>query len=106
MTADLMLPTSGTFDIAVVAAGQTSCLQHLLVGQVTIDAGEQSTVVVMGVPGQDGGPSALTMAGFVDDSSPSPNPRESASSMPRSARRTRTWRPRSRSAPTKRCWPR
>jgi hypothetical protein len=70
MTADVTLPTSGTFDIAVVAAGQTSCLQHLLVGQVTIDAGEQSTVVVMGVPGQDGGPSALTMAGFVDDSSP------------------------------------
>jgi hypothetical protein len=69
MTADVTLPTSGTFDIAIVAAGQTSCLQRLLVGQVTIDAGERSTVVVMGVPGQEGGPSALTLAGFVDDSS-------------------------------------
>ena len=68
MTPDVTLPTSGTFDIAIVAAGQTSCLQRLFVGQVTIDAGQRSTVVVMGVPGQEGGPSALTIAGFVDDS--------------------------------------
>jgi len=66
MTSDVSLPAPGTFDIAIVAAGQTSCLQPLLVDQVTLDAGQRSTVVVMGEPWRDGGPSALTIAGFVD----------------------------------------
>jgi hypothetical protein len=70
MTSDVVLPMSGTFDLAIVAAGQTSCLQPLIVDQVTLDASERSTVVVMGVPKQEGGPSALTIVGFVDDSTP------------------------------------
>jgi hypothetical protein len=68
MTPDVTFPTSGTFDIALVTAGQTSCLQPLprLVDQVTLDAGKRSTVVVMGVPSEDAGASALSLAAFVD----------------------------------------
>lgn len=66
MTPDVTFPTSGTFDIAIVAAGQTSCLQPHLVDQVTLDAGKRSTAVVMGQPGVDAGTSALTIAAFLD----------------------------------------
>lgn len=72
MTGEVTLPISGTLDIAIVPAGQTSCLEPSLVDQVTLDAGATTTVVVMGVPGQEAGPSALTLAGFVDET-PSPS---------------------------------
>jgi len=66
MTPDVLLPATGTVDIAVVAAGQTSCAVRRLVGTVTLGAGKRATVVLMGLAGQDSGPDALTVIGFTD----------------------------------------
>ena len=63
---DVLLPAAGTFDIAVVPAGQTSCTKHRLVGTVTLDAGKRATVVLMGVAEQDSGPDALGVVAFTD----------------------------------------
>ncbi|HEY8040013.1 MAG TPA: hypothetical protein VIF15_09480 [Polyangiaceae bacterium] len=68
MTRDVALTTSGTFDIALVAAGGTTCNGKLLVGQVTLDVGKRSTVVVMGLAGADAGAeAALSLVGFTDE---------------------------------------
>jgi hypothetical protein len=66
MSPDVLLPSAGTFDIAVVAAGQTSCAKHRLAGTVTLDAGKRSTVVLMGVAGSDSGPDTLGVVAFTD----------------------------------------
>jgi hypothetical protein len=63
---DILLPSAGTFDIALVAAGQTSCATRRLAGTVTLDAGKRATVVLMGVAAQDGGPDALGVVAFTD----------------------------------------
>jgi hypothetical protein len=66
MTADVQLPTSGTFDIALVAPGQSSCHQAQTVGQVTIDAGKRATAVLMGIASEKTGSRALSVVGFTD----------------------------------------
>jgi hypothetical protein len=66
MSPDVLLPSAGTFDIAVVAAGQTSCASRRLAGTVTLDAGKRATVVLMGLAAQDSGPDALTVVAFTD----------------------------------------
>jgi hypothetical protein len=68
MSPDVQLSTFGTFDIALVAAGTSSCHQALTVGQVTIDAGKHATAVLMGLVSPDAGPSTLTVVGFTDQS--------------------------------------
>jgi hypothetical protein len=66
MSPDVLLPSAGTFDIAVVAAGQTSCAARRLAGTVTLDAGKRATVVLMGLAALDSGPDALTIVAFTD----------------------------------------
>ena len=66
MSPDVLLPAAGTFDIAVVAAGQTSCATRRLAGTVTLDAGKRATVVLMGLAAEDGGPDALSVVAFTD----------------------------------------
>jgi hypothetical protein len=69
----LKMNGSGTFDTALVAAGDLSCTRTLAVGQVTIDAGKWATIVVMGLAHADAGSnSALRLAGFVDDGTQDP----------------------------------
>jgi hypothetical protein len=63
------LPTSGTFDVAIVRAGQTSCAGPLFSGQVTLDAGKSATVVLMGLAGADAAPQQLAMVAFTDATS-------------------------------------
>ena len=59
---------SGTFDLALVAAGDASCARPLALGHVTLDAGKLATVVVMGLARVDAGsPSALAIVAFTDD---------------------------------------
>ena len=65
----LLLPTSGTFDVAIVRAGQTSCAGPLFSGQVTLDAGKSATVVLMGLAAADAGPKQLAMVAFTDATS-------------------------------------
>jgi hypothetical protein len=67
MSPDVPLFSAGTFDIAVVTAGQTSCATRRLVGSVTLDAGKRATVVLMGLAGQDSGPDALGVVAFTDE---------------------------------------
>lgn len=64
---DVPLPTAGTFDIAIVPAGQTSCATRRLAGTVTLDAGKRATVVLMGVAAEDSGPDALSVVAFTDE---------------------------------------
>ena len=66
MSPDVLLPAAGTFDIAVVAAGQTSCATRRFAGTVTLDAGKRATVGLMGLAAQDGGPGALGVVAFTD----------------------------------------
>jgi hypothetical protein len=75
MTADVQLSTSGTFDIALVAPGTSSCHQAHTVGQVTIDAGKRATAVLMGLAAVDAGPSMLTVVGFTDSNTDPQNAR-------------------------------
>jgi hypothetical protein len=68
MSAAVTLPTSGTLDIALVAAGQLSCGAPAAVGTVTLDAGKITTVTVMGLAGADAGSdSALSIVAFTDE---------------------------------------
>jgi hypothetical protein len=66
MTPDVLLPAAGTFDIAIVAAGQTSCATRRLAGTVTLDAGKRATVVLMGLAALDSGADALSIVAFTD----------------------------------------
>lgn len=66
MSGDVPLPSAGTFDIAVVPAGQASCVGYRLAGTVTLDAGKRGTVVLMGVAAEDAGPDALSVVAFID----------------------------------------
>lgn len=66
MTPPVTLPTSGTFDVALVAPGQATCYPARLGGQVTLDANKSATVVIMGLAGLDAGPSALAILPFND----------------------------------------
>lgn len=66
MSPDVTLPTSGTLDIALVAAGQASCASPKFVGTITLDAGKAATVVIMGLLADDGGPSQLSIVSFTD----------------------------------------
>ncbi len=66
MSPDVLLPSAGTFDIAVVAAGQTSCATRRLAGTVTLDAGKRATVVLMGLAAADSGADALGVVAFTD----------------------------------------
>jgi hypothetical protein len=68
MTGDIGFPTSGTFDVALVAGGVLSCDHPLHVGHVTLDAGKRSTVVAMGLAKLEAGADdALSLLAFVDD---------------------------------------
>jgi hypothetical protein len=68
MSAAVTLPTSGTLDIALVAAGQLSCGSPVAVGTVTLDAGKSTTVTVMGFAGAEAGTdSALSIVAFTDE---------------------------------------
>ncbi len=68
MSAAVTLPTSGTLDIALVAAGRLSCGSPMAVGTVTLDAGKNTTVTVMGLASADGGSaSALSIIAFTDE---------------------------------------
>lgn len=63
----------GTFDIALVAAGASTCAQPLLVQPVTLDAGKRTTVVVMGLSAADAGSAAaLSLVAFTDDATIDP----------------------------------
>jgi hypothetical protein len=66
MSGDVLLPSAGTFDIAVVPAGQASCVAFRFAGTVTLDAGKRATVVLMGVAAEDAGPDALSVVAFTD----------------------------------------
>jgi len=66
MTGVVKLPTAGTFDVALVTAGQASCYPATATGQVTLDANKRATVVILGLVGADGGPSALAFKAFAD----------------------------------------
>jgi hypothetical protein len=68
ITPDETLPGGGTFDLALVAAGASTCAQPLVVQAVTLDAGKRATVVAMGLAARDAGSSAaLSLAAFTDD---------------------------------------
>jgi hypothetical protein len=68
MSAAVTLPTSGTLDIALVAAGQLSCDAPVAVGTVTLDAGKITTLTVMGLAEADAGSdSALSIVAFTDE---------------------------------------
>jgi hypothetical protein len=68
MSAAVTLPTSGTLDIGLVAAGQLSCGAPVAVGTVTLDAGKITTLTVMGLAGADAGSqSALSIVAFTDE---------------------------------------
>ncbi len=58
---------AGTFDLAIVAAGQGSCTAPIVEARVTLDAGKQSTVVLLGLTSVDGGPQAAAVVAFTDD---------------------------------------
>ncbi len=59
---------SGTFDVALVAAGETSCAHPRALGHITLDPGKHATVVVMGLSrGDAGADSSLAITGFADD---------------------------------------
>lgn len=74
MSGDVSFPVSGTVDIAIVAAGETSCDAPKLVDQVTLDAGKHATVALVGLarpaPGDAGGDAALSIVAFTDDPTP------------------------------------
>lgn len=67
MTPGLTLASSGTFDLALVPAGQTSCVAPLLTGQVTLDAGKSATVVLMGAAPAAAGAAPLTLVAYTDE---------------------------------------
>jgi hypothetical protein len=69
----LTLPSAGTFDMALVAAGDQSCVHPLAIGHVTLDAGKRTTLAVMGLDHADGAASALTLTAFLDDPAPAPS---------------------------------
>lgn len=73
LTPDETLLSGGTFDIALVAAGASTCAQPLVVRAVTLDAGKRATVVVMGLSSADAGSAAaLSLAAFTDDATIDP----------------------------------
>ncbi|HEX8792977.1 MAG TPA: hypothetical protein VF765_18655 [Polyangiaceae bacterium] len=68
MSAAVTLPTSGTLDIALVAAGQLSCGEPPQSWTVTLDAGKITTLAIMGLAGADAGSaSALSIVAFTDE---------------------------------------
>jgi len=68
MSAAVTLPTSGTLDIALVAAGQLSCGSPVAGGTVTLDAGKITTLTVMGLAAAEAGSdSALSIVAFTDE---------------------------------------
>lgn len=68
MSSAVTLPASGTLDIALVAAGRLSCGSPVAVGTVTLDAGKNTTVTVMGLASADAGSaSALSIIAFTDE---------------------------------------
>jgi hypothetical protein len=66
MTPAVQLPNAGTFDLALVAPGQSSCYAAYLGGQVTLYANQSTTAVIMGLVGQEAGPSVLSFVPFTD----------------------------------------
>jgi len=59
---------SGTFDVGLVAAGETSCAHPRALSHVTLDPGKHATVVVMGLFFADAGSAAaLAVTAFADD---------------------------------------
>lgn len=67
MTAAVQLPAAGTFDVALVTPGQSSCYPSRLAGQVTLSASKSVTAVIMGLAAPDAGPSsALAIVPFTD----------------------------------------
>lgn len=59
---------SGTYDVALVAASETSCAHPRALGHVTLDPGKHATVVVMGLSrGDAGADAALAITAFTDD---------------------------------------
>jgi hypothetical protein len=71
ITSSVRLGAAGTFDIALVRAGATTCMSPRFVAQVTVDPGKHATLAIVGLvadtsteadPGR-----ALGVASFVDD---------------------------------------
>lgn len=60
---------TGTVEIAIVLAG-SSCAESLVVGNVTLDPGKRTTIVLLGRRDVDGGAAALGLVGLVDDRTP------------------------------------
>jgi hypothetical protein len=69
MTNYITFPGSGTFQVAVVAGGATTCAAPLATLVVTLDPAKLATVALAGVysPTDDGGTASLTMLRFIDD---------------------------------------
>lgn len=64
----VQVPATGATDVAIVAAGQGSCLSPKLTGMVTIDPNKRLTIAVMGATKDaDAGVRALGISMFVDD---------------------------------------
>ncbi len=63
---------SGVYELVIVAAGDLGCSRPRALGSVSIDAGKESTVVIMGLFRADvTSSSALSIVRFVDDRSTS-----------------------------------
>lgn len=62
----LVLPAAGPLTLAVVRGGASSCANPLATGDVTLDPGKLTTVVVLGTREGEGA-TALGVTAFVDD---------------------------------------
>jgi hypothetical protein len=71
VTSSVRLQPAGTFDIALVDAGSTTCQSPKFVTQVTVDAGKHATLALVGLlsaVGTDADPAqALSILSFTDD---------------------------------------
>jgi hypothetical protein len=69
MTNYITFPGSGTFQVAVVAGGSTTCATPLATLIVTLDPGKLATVALAGVytPSNDAGTASLSLLRFIDD---------------------------------------
>jgi hypothetical protein len=69
MTNYITFPGSGTFQVALVAGGATTCATPLATLVVTLDPGKLATVALAGAysPADDGGTASLSLLRFIDD---------------------------------------
>ncbi len=71
ITSSVRIDATGTFDIALVDAGSTTCQSPKFVAQVTVDAGKHATLALVGLlsaTGSDADPArALSIVSFTDD---------------------------------------